>query len=270
MNATFRKISNYYRNLPKNEWKALRKDISVPEYLLWWQVRIMMLYAMGMTAKTYLETGERLDILIQLIANVVASFAAPLLRFLFPKQIFLGRVPYTAQRYGMIIILIGSYLGHYHGFCGRPGFDSFLHVLSGFLCVFICYEIVIKGLQTEEKPVSGFIASVIGFGMGCFVIILWEVFEFTYDYFVGTTLQDFLFNPADDYIGFRLFGKPVQIAQVAVFDTMTDMILALLSSVPAAGILWAHTAHKQKKEAAASAIPIPASPKIKVPGGDEK
>lgn len=256
-----KKIFNYCRALPKNEWKALRKDISVPEYLLWWQVRIMMLYALGMTAKTYAQTGERFDILIQLIANAVAAFAVPLLRFIFPKQIFLGRVPYTAQRYGMIIILIGSYMGHYHGFCGRPGYDSFLHVLSGFLCVFICYDIVIKGMQTEEKPVSGFIASVIGFGMGCFVIILWEIFEFTYDYFVGTNLQDFLFNPAEDYIVFRVFGKPKMTEQFPVFDTMTDMILALSASIPAAGILWAHTAYKQKKKNQNLATDFSATPK---------
>lgn len=242
-----KKIGSYYRALPKNEWKTLRKDISIPEYILWWQVRVMMLYALAMTAKTYLQTGEKLDILIQLIANAVASFAVPLLRFIFPKQIFLGRVPYTAQRYGMIIILFGSYAGHYLGFCGRPGYDSFLHILSGFLCVFICYEAVIKGFQTEEKPVSGFIASVIGFGMGCFVIIVWEIFEFTYDYFVGTNLQDYLFSPEADYIVFRLFGNPVNTQQVAVFDTMIDMILALLASIPGAAVLWAWVAHKQKK-----------------------
>lgn len=259
-----KKLLNYYRCLPKNEWKELRKCVSTAEYVLWWQVRVMMLFATGMTLKTYLATGEKLDILIQLIANTVAAFSVTLLRVIFPKQIFLGRVPYTVQKYGMILVLLGSYCGHYLGYCGKPGYDTFLHVLSGFLCVFICYEAVIKALQKEERPVSGFIASVIGFGMGCFVIIVWEIFEFTYDYFVGTNLQDFLFNPADDYIVYRVFGKPADLAQLPVFDTMIDMITAVLSSIPAAAVLWAVVAHKQKKEVTASAINQQASPPKKI------
>lgn len=256
-----KKLFNYYRNLPKNEWHEMRKSVSIVEYILWWQVRVMMIFATLMVAKEYNETGERLDILIQLIANTVAAFSVTLLRVIFPKQIFLGRVPYSAMKYGMIIILLGSYCGHYLGWCGKDGYDTFLHVLSGFLCVFICYEIVVNGMQIAKKPVSGFIASVIGFGMGCFVIIVWEIFEFTYDYFVGTTLQDFLFNPDENYIVYRVFGKPADLRQLPVFDTMVDMITALLASMPAAGILWASVAHKQKKEASASAIQT-ASPQI--------
>ncbi len=256
-----KKLFNYYRNLPKNEWLEMRKSVSTVEYILWWQVRVMMLFATLMVYKEYLETGERFDIFIQLVANTVAAFSVTLLRVIFPRQIFLGRVPYSAMKYGMIIIFFGSFCGHYLGYCGNRGYDTFLHILSGFLCVFICYEIVVNGMQISRKPVSGFIASVIGFGMGCFVIIFWEIFEFTYDYFVGTTLQDFLFAPESDYVVFRLFGVPKDERQISVFDTMIDMIVALLSSMPAAGILWASVAHKQKKEALASAIQT-ASPQI--------
>ncbi|MBR6780184.1 MAG: hypothetical protein IKM24_04120 [Clostridia bacterium] len=257
-----KKIIDYYRSLPKNEWREMRKSVSVPEYVLWWQVRVMMLYALGMTLKTYLETGEKLDILIQLIANVFAAFSVTFFRVVFPKQIFLGRLPYSAQKYGMILVLFGSYMGHYLGFCGKPGYDSFLHVLSGFLCVFICHEAVVKCLQKQERPLSGFMSSVVGFGMGCFVIIFWEIFEFVYDYFVGTTLQDFLFNPSEDYILFRLFGTPAAPEQKAVFDTMIDMVLALVSSIPAAAILWASTAHKQKKQAQSEPLQFSQPPQI--------
>ena len=257
-----KKAINYYRNLPKNEWKELRKSVSVVEYILWWQLRVMMIFATLMVAKDYHATGERYDILIQLIANTVATFSVTLLRVIFPKQIFLGRVPYSAMKYGMVIIFFGSFLGHYHGYCGTRGYDSFLHILSGFLCVFICYEIVIKGLQTKEKSVSGFIASVIGFGMGCFVIIFWEIFEFSYDYIVNANLQDYLFAPEADYLFFRLFGTPANAEQIPVLDTMIDMILALLSSIPASALLWARVAHKQQKNATAVAENISASPQI--------
>ena len=248
MKEKMKKILAYYKNLPKNEWQEMRKSVTVVEYVLWWQVRIMMLYALAMTLKTYLATGEKLDILIQIIANTFAAFSVTLFRVVFPKQIFLGRLPYSAQKYGMILVFFGSYIGHYLGYCGKHGYDSFLHILSGFLCVFICYEAVVKALQKEEKPISGFMASVVGFGMGCFVIILWEVFEFTYDYFVGTTLQNFLFNPPENYILYRLLGNPASLEQKAVFDTMIDMILALLASIPAAAILWAVVAHKKNKQ----------------------
>ena len=247
MKANFKAIANYYRRLPKNEWQEMRKSVSTVEYILWWQVRVMMIFATLTVAKEYNETGERFDILIQLIANAVAAFSVTLLRVIFPKKIFLGRVPYSAMKYGMVIILLGSYCGHYLGWCGKDGYDTFLHVLSGFLCVFICYEIVVNGMQLEKKPLSGFLSSVIGFGMGCFVIILWEIFEFTYDYFIGTALQDFFFSPDADYALFRVLGEPKNEGQYPLLDTMIDMIVAVLSSIPASAILWATVAHKNKK-----------------------
>ena len=256
MKATLKKIASYYYHLPENEWKELRKSVSIVEYILWWQLRVMMIFSTLMVYKDYLETGERFDILIQLIANTVASFSVTLLRVIFPKQIFLGRVPYSAMKYGMVIIFFGSFLGHYYGYCGTHGYDTFLHVLSGFLCVFICYEVVINGMQLQKKPVSGFISSVIGFGMGCFVIIVWEIFEFSYDYFVNANLQDYLFTPEADYIIFRLFGAPVNEKQIPVMDTMIDMITAMLSSIPASAIVWAMVAHKNKKLSASPQIEL--------------
>lgn len=269
MKLNIKAIGNYYRNLPKNEWKEMRKSVSTAEYILWWQLRVMMIVATLLVYKEYLVTGERFDIIIQLLANTAAAFCVTLLRVIFPKQIFLGRVPYSAQKYGMIIIFFGSFCGHYLDYCAKRGYDTFLHILSGFLCVFICYEIVSKGMQKPEKPISGFISSVIGFGMGCFVIIVWEVFEFAFDYYTGSFLQDYEFQPAADYMFFRLFGTPVNATQYPVLDTMIDMVVAVLASVPAAAVLWAVTAHKQNKEAAASAIQVLESPQIEITGGDE-
>ena len=84
MKATLKKIASYYSHLPENEWKELRKSVSIVEYILWWQLRVMMIFSTLMVYKDYLETGERFDILIQLIANTVASFSVTLLRVIFP------------------------------------------------------------------------------------------------------------------------------------------------------------------------------------------
>lgn len=262
MKATLKKIGNYYRNLPKNEWKELRKSVSITEYLLWWLIRVLMLSAVALAWQYYTETGEKFDIFVQLVANTAAAFCVTLLRVIFPKQIFLGRVPYSAQKYGMIIIFFGSFCGHYLDYCAKRGYDTFLHILSGFLCVFICYEIVAKGMQKPEKPISGFISSVIGFGMGCFVIIVWEVFEFAFDYYTGTYLQDYEFQPAADYMFFRMFGEPVNASQYPVIDTMIDMVVAVLASIPGAAVLWSVVTHKQKKEAEACVIDFSATPQI--------
>lgn len=242
-----KKILNYYKELPKNEWNEMRKRVSIPEYILWWVVRVLMIYATACAFLKWREDSTQFMNFLQVAANLAVTFLATLLRVIFPKQIFLGRVPYAAQKYGMIIVFFGSFIGHHFGQCGVRGYDSFLHILSGFLLVFVCYEIVLT-MQHGDKPVSGFIASVLGFGMNCFAIIVWEIFEFIVDYITGSTLQDYLFTqPPEDFLFFRLFGTPADMAQMPVLDTMLDMILALVSSIPAAAVLWAVVAYKKKK-----------------------
>lgn len=255
-----KKIIQYYKQLPANEWKELRKNISVPEYIFWWLIRGLMLYAVIVSCKEYAAEEQSFIILLQLSVNFAVTFLVTLLRFVFPKQLFLGRVPYTVQKYAMVIVFFGSFIGHYFDKCAVAGYDSFLHILSGFLLVFVCYEIVMS-MQLQNRPVSGFIASVIGFGMNCFVIILWEIFEFVMDYIGGGNLQ--MYDPPQpdsDYFLFRLLGMPVAMEQIHVFDTMIDIVLALVSSIPAAVLLWVLIARKNKKAAlqqAETEMPVP-------------
>lgn len=244
------KILTYYKNLPKNEWNELRKSVSWVEYIIWWIIRILMIHA-SVQIYGMCKAGEKDSILfVQICATTLVTFAASLFRIIFPKQIFLGRLPYSAQKYATACAFFCSYFGHYHDLCAKPGFDTLLHIMTGFLLVFACYEIVMS-MQLTDKPVSGFIASVIGFGMNCFVIILWEIFEFTVDYIGGGNLQAYIpvFSEGEKLI-FKIFGDPATQDQLPVFDTMLDMMMALVSSVPAAALLWVKTAHQNKKREA--------------------
>ncbi len=241
------KIIEYYKNLPKNEWKEFRKSVTWAEYVLWWIVRGLMIYAVVQIYGMYTAGEKDFVMMLQICATTAATFLVTVFRFIFPKQIFLGRIPYTVQKYAVICVFFCSYLGHYHDLCAKAGFDSILHVLTGFLMVFVCYEIVMS-MQTKDRPVSGFIASVIGFGMNCFVIIFWEIFEFSTDYLFGGNLQAYIPVLSDgDQMLFTFFGNPVAQEQLPVFDTMIDMILALVSSVPAAVLLWVKVSYQNKK-----------------------
>lgn len=225
----------------------MRENVSIAEYILWWVVRFLMIYATVQIYGEYKDGTKDFILFLQILATTLVTFGVTLLRVIFPKQIFFGRVPYTVQKYAMIAVFFCSFIGHYYDKCASPGYDSFLHILTGFLLVFVCYEIVMS-MQLSNKPLSGFMASVVGFGMNCFVMIIWEIFEFVFDYMYAGNLQAYIpVFPEGEYLIFTLFGKPATSDQLPVLDTMLDLILAVGSSIPAAAILWAVVAHKNKK-----------------------
>ncbi|HOD03094.1 MAG TPA: hypothetical protein PKN28_07180, partial [Clostridiales bacterium] len=104
-----RKVVQYYKRLPANEFHQLFHEISLFEYLLWWLLRIGMI--IGVT-RLFLSKQEPFIFCLTVLGNLAMTFSVALLRLIFPKSFFLGRLPYTIQRYINISVLAGSFFGH--------------------------------------------------------------------------------------------------------------------------------------------------------------
>lgn len=101
--------------------------------------------------------------------------------------------------------LLGSIVDFYHQV---PNYDTWMHFLSGFM-VSILATIILKQQGLYNK--STFFNILFILGISCIVACFWEFMEFTGD---------------------NLFNKDAQnVLTTGVYDTMKDMIVAILSTI---------------------------------------
>lgn len=248
-----KKIGTYYKNLFKSELKIFRSQISIPEYIIWWVMRLLLLSVIiqwELSNKSGETDYPKLQI-IQIWANLAGTFIVPVFRIVFPKQLFLGRLPYRTQKWATLICFSFCYFGH----CLRLNattawFDDIEHIISGFLMVFVCYQVALS-MRHDKSELSPLISSVCGFGLSCFCSIFWEIFEFVTDYLVeGSTNQGYNIGLDDDFLVKFFFGHPANPGQVPLFDTMFDLILGLSSAIMGGAVLWISVYLRQKKAGA--------------------
>ncbi len=224
-------IPRYYWRLFQNEFTQLRSEISIPEYILWWLLRIGMCWGV---CRLFNDPTQPFIFCLTVAGNYLMTFAVVLFRVIIPKWFFLGRLPYATQRYLNISVLFGSLFGHIFPLYGKiQNYDKVLHVVGGLVMVFLGYEIM-RCLKHDNRPVSPLIGSFAGFGFSCFLIVFWELFEFFADYFiVGANNQSFTetaFGENDIFLKILGFGAQ-NAGQAAIYDTMLDMITALVAAV---------------------------------------
>ncbi len=240
------RIFNYYKNLPKNEIGQLRKEISLPEYIFWWIIRGAMIYALY----SHLHNPDVLTInKLAVAGNLLATFTVFLGRIVFPKFFFLGRLPYTLQRYISLTVFFGCFFGQYLGLNWRlSNYDKGMHVFAGFVGVFIGYH-VMMAMKHNKLAVTPFISSFIGFGFSCFITVAWEIFEFLIDFYIpGSCNQNYGWTPDPDMLFFKIFGSGAGNAgQVGLYDTMIDVILGIIGAVMGALLIWPYVKHDVKK-----------------------
>lgn len=245
-----KKIGLYYKNLFKTEYSLFRSEISVAEYIIWWIMRLILLsviIAWSLSNKRGETSYHPLQI-IQIWANLAGTFIVPVFRLVFPKKLFLGRLPYRAQKWGSFLCFFNCFFGHCLGLnLSTYLFDALEHFVSGFVLVFLCYQVVIS-MRHDKRELSPLISSICGFGMSQFCHIAWAIFEFIVDYLVeGSGNQDYSYVYNDDYLLYRLIGKTANPAQTPLFDTMSDLTMALLASIVGGAVLWLVVYKKQKK-----------------------
>ena len=216
----------------KSEFRTLRQQVPLPEYLLWWAMRAGLVYFL-------ITRWEDSAVRIIFIANLGASFTIPLVRFLFFPKLFFGRINYRVQTLLDVFTFCGNFLGHGLNVYGKiPEYDKILHFVSGGLVVFIgC--VLIQGLR-RGKALPRLSKVLASFGFSCVVMLCWEIFEFCTDFFMqNSSNQNWTYNPDADMLFFRLFGQGAPLPEAGtVLDTNVDIVFALVGAVLCAGALY--------------------------------
>lgn len=224
-----------------------KNEISIPEYIIWWVMRAMMVVAL-----VSMIMGDRSFMSCLMVgANLAIMFIIPLISALVPNKFYFGRIPFRVQTYVDMFVIAGSFMGHFIDLYRFEGvYDKTLHIVSGFVTVFIGYELM-KAIAPEKKLMKKH-AAFGGFMFSYFVMIMWEVFEFFSDFILDSNNQGF--TPrfcekvyTDDYFFFKIFGRGnAGVDQLPVLDTMIDIIAAVIGSFVALALLMIFV--KEKKE----------------------
>ncbi len=234
------------KNRISGEAKAMRNEIVLAEYIAWWLLRLVMIS----TAIMFEIRGEAVYQRNLILINTLATFAIPLLRLVSPKKLFTSRLPFRAQSYIDIFVLMGSFMGHGLKFLGEvPEYDKIMHILSGGVVVFIGGE-VIKTFKGYENQTAG-IKTFCGVGFSFIVMVLWELMEFFADWFItDSNNQNYLAHFDDTDIFIRIFGHGKNFpAQEPLYDTNVDMFYAVIGCVVCALIFYVVLRKKEEKTA---------------------
>lgn len=232
----------------KNQKDRMKSQLSVFEYISWWAIRAMMVFALvAMIIK-----GRDSMACVMVAANLSVTFIVPVFALIFPQKLFFGRIPMRVQTYINLFVIAGSFFGHFINLYRFEGvYDKALHVVSGFAAVFIGCELM-KAIETKKELPKKVIAFG-GFTFSYFVMIMWEVFEFFSDFILDSNNQGFnqRFCEAvytDDYFFFRLFGRGnAGLEQLPVFDTMIDILAAVIGSFIALAVIMIFKKEKQNE-----------------------
>ena len=229
----------------KGEIIALREELSAPEYILWWVIRALQVFAL---VRLIMRDPTNNNVFL-LSLNLLATFTVPLVRLLlFPKWLF-KRLSFHAQSWLNIMIFFGSFLAQ--GFEWNhniTSWDKVLHLLAGGVIVFIGDSIAGMFLGKDDK-ISPLFRTYASVGFSFVAMVVWEVFEFFADYYiVDSTNQAYNITPDRDPFFFVIFGYGVQNEeQWRVFDINVDMLCAVVGCIPAAIALWCWRKRKEKK-----------------------
>ncbi|MGM9985688.1 MAG: hypothetical protein ACI35O_00490 [Bacillaceae bacterium] len=191
-----------------------------------WGERLSVLYAIFMMgiACLLIMNGEKPFKITVAILSIPTAFVPLLVQKMWKKKFD------STLLIWYIIFLFGSqFLGTVMRFYKLVYWDMLMHALAGVLLGFVGIELL-KRITTPDLLSQLSSAHVFWFvkGVGVFGGAMWEVYEFTTDQLLGTTMQG--------------KGNP---------DTMTDLIFDLLGSYLVAR--WYAKKHeKQKSELALS------------------
>lgn len=221
-------------NRIKYTWQSIMSEITIFEYVLIWIVRIMLLYG---AIKIEDPTAK-----VMCYVNMLALYALTAIRFAAPKKSFLARLDFRCQHIVGFFEFFGTFFGKFlDAYSYVNKYDRILHFLSGIGAVVVGYYIF-KALDSKEgkkKFYSPAVATYASVSFSFFVIVFWEITEFGGDYLFGSVCQCWYYNPPENDIVFRIFGKVADPGQFPVWDTMMDMIDATIATLIAGVVLYA-------------------------------
>ncbi len=234
---------------------VLRQEISIPEYILWWAIRICMFFYIK---KELRPDRDLIDYILPFIITA-GTCAVFLIRMIFPKKTLLGRISYKAQKYISFMIFFGTFIGNYFGLYGVNSetgaihYDWILHAISGVTITMLGYHLLIA-MNGDKSKLSPQICACGSIGFSCLVIIAWEIMEFVGDFSWGDDNQkyDWVLQEFDPF--YPILSKTVAgPEQHGVYDTNIDMAFAFFVTIITAVVLFVVLKRREKKAAAAPA-----------------
>lgn len=206
-----------------DEIRIFKKEITFAEYIFWWLCRGIMLYV---TATTFVEASSgHFD--LQMRANTIFLFILPELHLLPRKFTFLARLHHRVQTVVCFMVITTSFAGNYLDLYGKwEYYDTFIHFVAGLVCVPVGYYLLLAFSRKDEEH-SPLAKTVAGFGLSCFASLVWECYEFVFDWITGATTQAWSDTPPA-----ALLEKfPTDPMRYPLIDTMTDALAGLLGAM---------------------------------------
>lgn len=161
------------------------------------------------------------DYILMLAQCVLGIFAMMLPGFL-KKKIDL-QIPSTMLVLYALFLYGAIYLGEVRSFYYNvPNWDTILHTFSGAMLGALGFSFVTLLNRTDKVPVNLSPAFVAVFAL-CFAMalgVVWEIYEFTADYIMGTNMQKFGTEAGELFLG-----------QAALKDTMKDLIVDTIGAL---------------------------------------
>ena len=127
------------------------------------------------------------------------------------------RFPSTMIFLYVLFLYCAIYLGEVRSFYYIiPNWDTILHTFSGGMIAVIGFSVICLMNNSEKIPVnlSPIFVSMFAFCFALSIGVVWEIYEYTFDGFLGMNMQKF-----------RLEDKTELVGRLALMDTMKDLIV---------------------------------------------
>lgn len=223
-------LSQKLRSHFVSQFKRLKSEGNIPELIFWIVSSALMIY----TTRVMFSSDYPPALILATVLNTLATIAVPVFSMIFPQKFFPGRLSFRTQTYFDMIIISGSFFCYgFDMYRFVETYDKWQHFFSGFLVVFLGAELM-KTFFPKKKvePAFGLIG---GIGLSFAIIVIWELFEFTADFFIAdSTNQGYNIGMNDKYMFVKIFGHGAgNEGQYPLFDTMFDMMAATVGIVVA-------------------------------------
>ena len=239
----------------KKNLALMKEEVSIPEYILWWAIRLCMVFHIVRELRPGRDT---IDYILPFFITF-GTFAVFFIRMLLPEKSFFGRLSFKAQKYISFMIFFGTFIGNYFSLYSVNGpmhYDWILHGISGAIITMLGYHLLVavNGDKTKLTPQISALGSI---GFSCILMVVWEMIEFVGDFLWGDDNQkyDWVLQTNDPFYPILSNGKPGP-DQYGVFDTVIDMLLALLVTVGTAVILFVVLTLREKSEKKAQEVDL--------------
>lgn len=239
---------NTVKSFIKSEIDTLKNDVTLPEYILWWVLRILQA---GVLIRLIINDPSNGNILL-LSVNLAATFLFTLLRVLFAPIKIVKKLSFRGQSWLNVMIFFGSFLAQGLNWNHEiSSWDKVLHLLAGGFIVFVGNEFINVFIRDSDR-ISPLFRTFTAVGFSYMAIAIWEVFEFFVDYYwAGSCNQAYNISPERDAWFQAIFGLGAQNEnQWAVFDTSVDILCAVVGAIPASIALLIYLVKKEKREKA--------------------